>query len=249
MMRKSSKPVIGITSPVKGGEILWQCSRLAIWLSGGIPRKITHQSTKNLDKYQGFIISGGSDINPQLYGEAALFGGGKYDIERDTLEQRIIRHAYTHDRPLLGICRGMQLLSVTFEGSLYQDASNVLEDFLPNDNLISKMIGRRKVAISDDSQLFKILGGYPSYNVNSIHHQAVNDVGTLFRVVAKEENGLVQAIEMADSARRHTMLMGVQWHPELMIYVPSARRIFAELVRQARSLSTELSTQSRNMTQ
>ncbi len=231
-MLRRKKPVIGITSPDKGGTILWQCSRLAIWLAGGIPKKITCSNVQDLSAYHGFIISGGSDINPQLYGEAALLTSGKYDVDRDELEQRIILHAHQHHYPLLGICRGMQLLNVTFQGSLYQEASNILEDFLPNDSMISKIIGRRTVTVHRESRLYHILGQYPTYRVNSIHHQAVNNVGDIFQVVAEEENGLVQAIEVADPNRR-ALLTGVQWHPELMLYVRSARNIFAELVKQA----------------
>jgi putative glutamine amidotransferase len=237
------KPIIGVTGPDIGGTIIWRFTQLAIFLSGGKALRITPEKHFPLDYYDGFIISGGSDINPELYGEAAPLPSLQYDTERDQLEIEVVRHADGGCKPLLGICRGMQLINVVRGGSLYQEASEILDDFLPNRSLISKIIGRRKVIFDQESRLYNIMGRYDTYNVNSIHHQAVNIVGANLKVVAREENGLIQAIEtepslVADASNNitppHQFVTGVQWHPEFMLHVASARRLFKAVVKAAR---------------
>jgi putative glutamine amidotransferase len=230
---RKGRPLIGVTKPKDGGKTLWLFTRLAVRMAKGEARCLIPGEPVGLEKYDGFIIAGGGDINPELYGEAAVGKGLQYDLERDALEQEVIRHAAENKKPLLGICRGMQMMNVTLGGSLYQEAKEVLEDFLPSKNLLSKFIGRRVVSIDTKSALFKILGDYTSYNVNSIHHQAVNEVGEGFTVVGREKNGLVQAIEQIDRDQ-HPFMIGVQWHPELMLHVNSARQLFKALVDAAR---------------
>jgi putative glutamine amidotransferase len=224
------KPIIGVTGPVKGGKILWYFTKLSIALVGGRAKRITANTSLDLANYDGFIISGGGDINPQLYGEAALLEGKLYDTDRDALEQKVIHYALDNRKPLLGICRGMQLMNVTLGGSLYQEAKEVLEDFLPNDSMISKIIGRRRITIAPQSQLHMIMEQKESYLVNSIHHQAVNRVGDGLEIVATEANGLIQATEHQDK-ERHPFCIGVQWHPELMPYIKHARRLFKALIK------------------
>ncbi|MDX1680195.1 MAG: gamma-glutamyl-gamma-aminobutyrate hydrolase family protein [Akkermansiaceae bacterium] len=227
------RPLIGVTGPQTGGRVLWLFTRLAIRLAGGRARRLVAGGDLALAACDGFVISGGADINPELYGEAALAKKLQYDLERDALEQKVIRHATKEGKPLFGICRGMQILNVTLGGSLYQEAKDILEDFLPSRSLISKFIGRRSVTIEADSQLFRILGGYSQYNINSIHHQAVNRVAEGLVVVAREENGIVQAIEPRN-AENKPWLIGVQWHPELMLHAHSARSLFRSLVDASR---------------
>lgn len=125
------------------------------------------------------------------------------------------------------------MMNIADGGTLFQEAGEVLEDFLPSKSLINKFIGRRQVTIDKESHLFKLLGHYETYNVNSIHHQAVNKVGKDFVVVAREENGLIQAIESSESgaSNPYPFRVGVQWHPELMLHVNSARRLFKSLVQ------------------
>lgn len=244
-----SKPIIGVTSPDEKGDFLWRCSQFAIWLAGGEARRMRPGSHDDFASYDGFIIAGGSDINPELYGEAAVMPKLQFDLARDKMEMLVVRHADGSCKPLLGICRGMQLINVARGGSLYQEASEILEDFLPSKSLIAKFIGRRTVTFDESSRLYDIMGRYKSYNVNSIHHQAVNRVGERLRVVAVEENGLIQAIESApelpdeaaggaeadDKLKPGQFVTGVQWHPELMLHVASARRLFKRVVEEARA--------------
>lgn len=227
MRRRNNRPLIGVTGPERGERVLQCFAMLAVRLGGGRPVRLTPRRKAILPQCAGFVIAGGRDINPQLYGEAAVGLNTQYDTERDALEQETIRHAVKERLPLLGICRGMQMLNVTLGGSLYQEAGEVLEDFLPSRSLISKFIGRREVRIDPQSRLFRVLGDYEHYRVNSIHHQAVNRPGQGLKVVAREKNGLIQAMEAARS--EHPFLIGVQWHPELMLHARSARNLFRAL--------------------
>ncbi|GJM03554.1 MAG: hypothetical protein DHS20C08_20550 [Rhodomicrobium sp.] len=258
--RSGAKPIIGVTSPDEGGDILWRFTQFAVYLAGGQALRLSPSSHLPLDNYDGFIIAGGGDINPELYGEAAVMPTLQYDVARDDLELEVVRHADGGCKPLLGICRGMQLINVARGGSLYQEASEILDDFLPNTSLISKIIGRRKVIFDQSSRLYEIMGRYSNYNVNSIHHQAVNQLGKNLRVVAREENGLVQAIEAVDGLNRaekdgalnaetqmadldegQQFVTGVQWHPEFMLHVSSARRLFKAVVSEAKSCAAKRS--------
>jgi len=230
MKHNKLKPCIGITGPDQGGVILWWFTKLAVWLGGGKAKRINANSNLDLALFDGFVIAGGGDINPELYGESAALKEMQYDLKRDALEQKVIHYAVEYRKPTLAICRGMQMLNVTLGGSLYQEAKEVLEDFLPSNGLLSKIIGRRDVKINKNSRVFNILGGYEQYWVNSIHHQAVNKLGDGLQVVGHEENNLIQAIEQTPQ-NNHPFLIGVQWHPELMLYAASARRLFRAFVQ------------------
>ncbi|MFT6556465.1 gamma-glutamyl-gamma-aminobutyrate hydrolase family protein [Sneathiella sp.] len=235
MTHKKKRVLIGVTGPVKGGRVPWWCVKLGVWLVGGRAHRITpEKQNHSLDQYEGFIITGGSDVHPELYGDVPMEASASYDRARDKMEQQVIGYAIKHQSPILCICRGMQLLNVTLGGTLFQEAKDVLEGFLPNDSLISKTIGRRDVTIKKDAHLFDLLGRYEHYRVNSIHHQAVNKLGAGLRVVALEKNKVVQAIEQTDR-KKHPFMIGVQWHPELMLYTNSARNLFRSLVQAART--------------
>lgn len=227
-----SKPLIGITGPQEKSGIFWFFTEFAVRLGGGHSRRITLLDEAHIHACDGYVLMGGADINPALYGESALLPKLQYDVDRDAMEQHVIQHAKATCKPVLGICRGMQILNVTLGGTLFQEAKDVLEDFLPNTSLISKIIGRRKVAINKDSRLNQIMDVKRVLRVNSIHHQAVNKLGGNLKVVAREENGLVQAVE-TEICDGQSFMLGVQWHPELMLHSKHARRLFKALVREA----------------
>jgi putative glutamine amidotransferase len=231
-MTKSSKPLIGVTSPEKGGRILWWFTKLAVMIAGGNPKKITANNNQSLDIYDGFIISGGADINPEIYNEVPIQEDIEYDDERDKLEKNIIEHGVKNNLPLLGICRGMQMINATLGGTLYQKAEDILDDFIPSNSIISKTIGRRKITLKSDTKICKITENCEEYLVNSIHHQAINALGDGLIISAREENGLVQAFEQSGETSL-PFIIGIQWHPELMLYKRSCRNLFRALVDDA----------------
>jgi putative glutamine amidotransferase len=210
----------------------------AVRLAGGTPVPLRASKDWQSKTFDALIIGGGTDIHPSRYQEAPHNPDYQFDLPRDTMEDTLIQRAVKENMPLLGVCRGMQMINVSLGGSLHQEASDVLEDFLPNTKLISKIIGRRAVKFDPASRLYTIMGEYEDYRVNSIHHQAVNRLGKGLRVVAKEDNGLVQAIEAEDGVA-HPFLIGVQWHPELMQHVASARRLFRRLKEVAQEFACE----------
>ena len=153
-----------------------------------------------------------------------MFGSG-YDIRgdtgRDELEARLIREADEKGLPMLGICRGAQLINVQRGGRLHRD----LKDFYVETPQLTTVLPYKPITVETDSRLAGILRRN-SCRVNSLHRQAISDTGNGIRVVAREDNGVVQAIE--DPER--PFLIGVQWHPEYLPQRPEQRRIFKRLV-------------------
>lgn len=147
---------------------------------------------------------------------------------RDDLEFALLREGVQRGIPILGICRGSQLINVQFKGSLYQDISS----FYTETPQIHTVWPEKKVQIKDGSKLRQIIRA-PVVWVNALHNQAVSEVGQQLRVAAAEGNGVIQAIEHTG----HSFLIGVQWHPEYMPQIPFQRQIFRELVQQARKYS------------
>ncbi len=137
-----------------------------------------------------------------------------HDGARDALEMMLIDDAFAQNKPILGICRGAQLLNVCLGGSLHQDVA----EFYVEKPQLRTVLPRKLVNIAEGSRLARVIGGAPCV-VNALHHQAIDpeDLGRNVQIVAREDNGIVQAIEV-EGAR---FAIGVQWHPE---YIPQHRR-------------------------
>lgn len=174
---------------------------------------ITGDSLKKLLKLaDGIIISGGEDINPSLYGEPEeITRCGKINVYRDQLEMNMIRYAFNHKIPLLAICRGHQLLNVTFGGSLIVD---IPEDLGSNLHRKDGHHTEHEVFIVPNTMLKRIVK-VDSGEVWSNHHQAVKDLAEIFRVSAYAPDSVIEAIELKDTNKANFVL-GVQWHPESM---------------------------------
>ena len=145
---------------------------------------------------------------------------------RDDLEFTLLQWALKKEVPVLGICRGAQLINVQFGGSLHQDIGSFYSE-VPQ---VYTVWPEKKVEIEPDSKLYQIIRA-PKVWVNALHNQAVDNVGSQLKIVACEENGVVQAIEHSD----YPFLIGVQWHPEYMPQIPFQRDLFRGLVQTARS--------------
>lgn len=146
------------------------------------------------------------------------------DKKRDEIEFELLQDALHRGIPILGICRGAQLINVQFNGNLHQDIDTFYRE-VPRLNTIWP---EKKVEIKDGSMLKSVLKASKVW-VNALHHQAVDHVGDSLQIVAKEETGIAQAIEHTE----HPFLLGVQWHPEYMPQIPQQRNIFKELVERA----------------
>ena len=224
------KPLIGITGNFgdKGCELAKGYYQ-SVLEAGGSPVVIPPYTdvlamSALLDELDGIILSGGSDMNPLLVGEEPIPQLHGINPERDVPELMLIRQAYERQIPILGICRGIQMLAVALGGSIYQDLG-VQYKYAPlikhSQDLVREQASHT-VYIEQDSMLGRIftqsgLGtgekGEYVLPVNSFHHQAVRCPGELFKVSARSSDGVIEAME----SNEHKSILGVQWHPECFI--------------------------------
>jgi gamma-glutamyl-gamma-aminobutyrate hydrolase PuuD/predicted ATP-grasp superfamily ATP-dependent carboligase len=230
------RPVIGITKPVRGDHWAFWAMKVAVWLAGGYPIKVTAKASRDPQTIDGLIFGGGSDIYPKHY-EGTPKPGYRYDLARGDMEASWAATARRHDLPALGVCRGAQMLNVFAGGTLHNDLADY-EKVVSSEGLIEPLILRKPIEVRKGSNLAEIVGP-GRVCVNAIHKQAIERVGAGLRVVAREPNGIVQAIE--DPTRR--FWIGVQFHPELMIYRKPFRDLFKALVEAARARATERATE------
>lgn len=172
----------------------------------------------------GLLLPGGADINPEMYGEEKSEKCGKPNETRDEAEPVIFRNFLDTNKPILAICRGIQLINVCKGGTLFQDIKDVQK--CKHMDFFSRSRSIHTVSIDKNSVLYGILQT-EKINVNSMHHQAINRVGEKFQVAAESEDGFPEAIEL----QNHPFCIGVQWHPEHMSKKSAEqRKIFASFV-------------------
>ncbi len=159
-----------------------------------------------------YLIPGGIDVNPLSYGENPHPLLQMTRLEYDEYEIRLIREITKTGKPVLGICRGIQIINVAFGGTLWQDVSLRPETtFLHQQKEMDNSSVSHKVLIENDSLLHQLYGD--ELLTNSFHHQAVKDTGKGLRVIARAEDGVVEALE----GENYPFLLAVQWHPECFI--------------------------------
>lgn len=162
-----------------------------------------------LDACCGLVLSGGEDVEPARYGEKPSPALGATLPERDAMEFSALDCALRQDMPIFGICRGCQVLNVHFGGSLYQDIDTQRPGHLLHQQLAPWGQRTHAASVQKDSLLYRTVGA-DELSINSFHHQAVKELGRDLRVVARAEDGLVEAIEHES----RSWVLGVQWHPE-----------------------------------
>ncbi len=216
------KPIIGVTvDKIRGDSYNYQklneCNLKALTDSGAIPimLPITGDDAligDYLNIVDGLYFSGGNDIDPLTFGEDPIKEIGAIDYSRDEFEIKLFRKAASKNMPILGICRGAQVINAAAGGTLYQDIYAQKEGVNGHSpNFSSGGYAHHKVKIIKDSKLYNILQN-DKLNINSFHHQAVKDVAEGYKVTAYAEDGIIEAIESVN----HSFVIGVQWHPELM---------------------------------
>jgi len=189
--------------------------------AGGLPLHLPMdvEPSRFIEHLDGLILTGGADVDPARYGAENL--GSTFERVRDDIEFELLECALGADLPVLGICRGLQVLNVYAGGTLHQDVpTHARYDVDPAERIHS-------ATIEADSQLGRIYGEH--VKINSLHHQAVDEVGSGLRVVARGDDGGVEALEMNGCA-----VVAVQWHPEMLNEVEP---IFKWLVDTARDRS------------
>jgi putative glutamine amidotransferase len=232
-------PIIGITGAATEvttaiGPISWtgvsSAYVEAVERAGGLPVVLPvldpGAAARVVERVDGLVVSGGGDIDPSLYGEQPqadeLYG---ISAPRDAFEHALLTQAYESRRPVLAICRGMQMLNVVFGGTLIQHLPNgeITHQDRPNAHQAT-----HTMTIETDTNLGRIVGAH-TLPVNSLHHQAVKTLGPSLRVSAFADDGVIEAIEIDDRPD----IVGVQWHPELLQQTEGHRRLFEWLVDRA----------------
>ena len=175
--------------------------------------------TSVLDRIDGLLLSGGADLNPLYVGEEPVPALGSINPRRDLSELLLIRLAFDRQLPILGICRGIQLLTVALDGSIWQDLGCAFErpedpkcqgTPLKHSQNLDRAVASHTVGTAEGSLLREIMGGAETLYVNSFHHQAVREPGPHLRVSATAPDGVIEAVESSE----HKSILGVQWHPE-----------------------------------
>ncbi|NOK60914.1 MAG: gamma-glutamyl-gamma-aminobutyrate hydrolase family protein [Chloroflexi bacterium AL-W] len=166
------------------------------------------------DRIDGLLLSGGGDVEPHHYGEQPIPEMGTIDPLRDKVELLMSRWAMEDGKPVLAICRGIQVLNVALGGSLYQDIDAQLETDIPHNNSHKVEDWTHMVhdlRLAPDSHLAHMLGKDP-FPINSLHHQSIKDVAPGLRATGWSPDGVVEAIEGTNGQ----FVVGVQCHPEAL---------------------------------
>jgi Predicted glutamine amidotransferases len=219
LAQSGKKPIIGISSTWGGGTATSVPLSYveSVIRAGGVPVAIPLTNDKEmlsriLDIVDGVIMTGGEDLDPlRWYGEEPLPAQGTIVPERDEFDIMLIRMTVERGIPLLGICRGHQLLNVAFGGTLYQDIPSQVraENRIKHSQSAPRYYGTHMITIEAGSLLNKQIG-VDKVAVNTFHHQAVKDVAPGFKITARASDGVVEAIEKIGSDK----VFGVQFHPE-----------------------------------
>lgn len=183
--------------------------------AGGIPLILPLNTDEEIIKAQlsmidGLILSGGYDVNPLLFGEEPHRLLGMTMNERDTFDALLIKHALDMQLPILGVCRGCQILTAACGGTLYQDCSLSEGSYIKHSQGHTPAAPSHTVTIAKDSELYSIFGEQTI--VNSFHHMSIKDVAPGFKITAVAKDGIIEAIEKIDGS----FALATQWHPEMM---------------------------------
>lgn len=223
-MSSSQPPLIGITSgtgPNAAGTLLSQVGQAyitSVRKAGGLPIIIPlgiglDQTASLISRIDGLLLTGGGDIDPQHFNGQSHPKVYGLSPERDALEFALLEETLGQGKPLLAICRGIQVLNVAFGGDLHTHIQDQLENPLKHDWFPGYPRDKiaHSVSLTCGSKLHEIFGG-DDIRVNSLHHQGINRVGKGLKAIAFAPDGLVEglAVEDADFA------LGVQWHPECL---------------------------------
>ncbi len=234
------KPLIGITT--RNGKdsdghpttTLQHSYSNAVLQAGGIPMPIPSMLPADdfLDLYSrldGILFSGGGDVSLEYFNGSDHPRIGEVDEKRDTTEITLMRTAVQDKKPLLGICRGAQVMNVALGGTLYTHIIDQLKGAIDHDypgSLRRTIV--HPVNVDESSRAAEIFGE-TLLHVNSLHHQGLKDIAPGLKVAGYAPDGLPEVVELSD----HPYAVGVQWHPEWLTDQPAMQRLFKSFVKAA----------------
>jgi len=227
MAADTSAPLIAVTGPSRGGLAPRLLVTLGLRLAGARVLALSPRQTRldlQLDQVDGVVVTGGHDVDPVLYA-AAPEVKPRYDPARDALESAVIDRALALGLPLLGICRGAQLLNVRLGGSLFQE----LRSRRRHTSNRWTILPLKTLRLERGTRLHRLFRRSRT-RINSLHNQGIDRLGDGLVVAGRDLDDIVQAVEMPT----RPFVIGVQWHPEFLLYQGHQRRLFRILVRQAR---------------
>lgn len=222
-MKKS--PVVGVTGSARRWAPAWWCTRIALRLVGASAKRISVKKHVKPVALDALVIGGGNDISPEHY-HGDISAPVKADPDRDRLEISWIEYALKHQIPILGICRGAQLINVVLGGTLHQDIRSLRKLTYNRPGLLPT----KQVKLIPNSLIADVCATN-SLRVNSLHHQAVDKVGRNLLKTGQDLDGIVQVIEAGNGQQ----IIGVQWHPEYLFYLSAQLALFKWLVRTCRA--------------
>lgn len=231
------KPVVGITLSMEPDEKFYSVhsdNPKAIMRSGGVPILLPYYgANKDIEQIaqtiDGLVTTGGDDIDPTFFGEEPHRKLGPVVAARDQFEIAITKQMLKLNKPILGICRGAQILNIAAGGDMYQDIYDQIDnELLQHAQTAPRGHGSHYVNVLESSLLHKITNSN-KIRVNSRHHQANRKVPDHFQICGTASDGVVEAIESKD----HKFALGLQWHPESMLSVDDdiSMRIFSEFLQ------------------
>lgn len=232
-VRSRRKPRIGLSAnffhadhsrPVfKGKTLLYLDEAMSHWIASGgaltylVPTPpttgtTTHDLVHDLD---GLVLQGGADVCPRTYGEEPLRVEWEGDERRDRYEIELIHRFREAGKPVLGVCRGAQIINVAFGGTLYQDIATQVETDLAHRDWEPYDQNRHAIELVEGTQLAELYPGVRTAIINSVHHQSVKDIGDELVVEARStDDGVIEALRLDDGDDAY--VAAVQWHPEWM---------------------------------
>jgi len=223
-MNRRRRPCIAVTVSARSGWRIFPLVAFNVWLAGGRAQRWQAGRPADLESgVDGLIVGGGDDISPDLYG-GQIVASARLDPDRDALERRLVCGALARDIPILGICRGAQMINVALGGNLDQDAYATYTA----SHRVWTILPKKDIEVAPGTRLAGISGTEPM-RVNSLHSQAVERLGNGLRVAARDTGGMIQAVERVEDP----FALGVQWHPEHLLYARRQRALFRALVRAA----------------
>lgn len=212
------KPVIGITTDVEKNDkhVLNNTYVKAVIRAGGLPIILPVGAEEDVKQFAGLIdgllLTGGGDIDPTIFGEEPHLRLGDVDPARDAVELDLFKEVLALNKPILGVCRGLQIMNIALGGNMYQDIYAQKEgDLLQHIQKAPNSHGSHFVQVEKES-LLESITKTSQIKVNSYHHQAVKDVPKPLIISGVASDGVIEAIE----STAHTFVLGVQWHPEAL---------------------------------
>jgi putative glutamine amidotransferase len=230
-----ARPLIGVTTSITVGKAPERAYVNSAYLAavqdaGGVPVPLPpqlddHALSEIAGRLDGLLLTGGGDIDPALFGESPHETLYEVAPIRDRLEMALVHRFMERRRPILAVCRGIQLLNVALGGSLYQDVGSDPGTQIRHQQNEPRSQPTHQVKVMPGSFLARVLGS-EALEVNSMHHQAVKGLGRGLVAVAFAPDGIVEGVELSDPDPDHFVL-GVQWHPEELFELDAAaRRLF-----------------------